>query len=90
VVSVEAAVEREVKGLGKFRDSALAATALALAAEIDDPDNSATSKSMCAKALNETMAALHALAPAKREPDGIDEVTSRRVQRRRSSRASGA
>lgn len=83
---VAPAIRRELRRLAE-RDadlaaSALAATALTLAKELDDPENSATSKSMCAKALNETMEKLLALAPVEEEKDGLDELTSRREQRR--------
>jgi hypothetical protein len=71
-VTVESAVERDIKFLGpKAAESALAATALALAREMDSPKNGGTSKSMIAKALNETMAELRALAPPKREDDDL-------------------
>jgi hypothetical protein len=88
VVSVEAAVEREVRRMGApWRDSVLAATALALAVELD-AENSATSKSMVAKALNETMAELRALAPQKKEADPVDDLRAQRTKRR--SRASAS
>lgn len=63
-------------------DSALAATALALATEIDNEDNSATSKSMCAKALAEIMRELRELAPRERKADGIDAITDWFAERR--------
>lgn len=84
-MSVVAAVERALPGFGDLRDSVLAATALALAAEIDDPENSATSKSLCARALNETMAELRELAPPKQDKDRLDEVTRKRDERRHRS-----
>jgi histidinol-phosphate/aromatic aminotransferase/cobyric acid decarboxylase-like protein len=87
-VSVEAAVGRELRRIGApWRDSVLAATALALAVELD-ADNSATSKSMVAKALNETMAELRALAPQKKGADPVDDLRDRRNARR--SRASAS
>ena len=61
--------------------SVLAASALALAREIDDPGNSATSKSMCARALLDTVDRLLARAPADEERDGLDDLTSRRSNR---------
>ena len=86
-MSVEAAVERELARLGGvWRDSVLGATALALAAELD-ADNSATSKSMVAKALNETMSELRALAPVK-EAEPVDDLRAQRNRRR--SRASAS
>lgn len=91
--SVVAAVESELAQLGKrdpdLAGSALAATALALARELDGK-NSATSKSMCAKALNETMGQLRELAPESEEADKVDDLAARRKKRReRKSAAAG-
>lgn len=89
-MSVVGAVRRDLERLGdEASGSALAATALALAAELDDAENSATSKSMCARALNETMASLRELAPPKPTADRIDEVKEKREDRR-SRRVAGA
>ena len=79
-MSVVEAVGRDLDRLGgEARESALAATALALAAEIDDAGNSATSKSMCARALNETLERLRALAPdEKPRVSKLDELRQRR------------
>jgi hypothetical protein len=69
------------------RDAALAASAgamaaLSLARELDDRANSATSKSMCAKALVETLAELRKRAPAeKQEKSRVDELRERRAKR---------
>lgn len=80
------AVSLEMEKLRKvdaeLADSALAATALALAFELDHPGNSATSKSMCARALNETMDKIRALAPPADEKDGVDELSQAREKRR--------
>lgn len=73
-----AELERRLKGI---KDSALAATALALAAEIDDPGNSATSKSMCARALTETLDRLVELAPVEAAGDQLDDLSLRREKR---------
>lgn len=64
----------------KLADSALGATALALAREIDG-GNSATSKSMCARELRELMTLLKNLAPAAAEKDDLDELRTRRTAR---------
>lgn len=61
--------------------SALAATALALGFELEHPYNSATSKSMCAKTLIESLDRLRALAPAEREADDLDDLAARRTAR---------
>ena len=69
-------------------ESALAATALALALQLDHPYNSATSKSMCAKALMDAIGQLRELAPPPVKRDKLDELTDRR-ERRRSGLADG-
>lgn len=66
-------------------ESALAASAVALAYEIQNPFNSATSKSMCARELRETMAKLNELAPAVPKKDALDELKARRATRRKSA-----
>lgn len=80
--SVVEATKRDLAELGDLADSALAASALALARELDDDSNSATSKSMCARALKETLDRLRELAPPKREADGVDELKAERERRR--------
>lgn len=89
-LSVVAATRRDLKDLAKRDEplarSALAASALALARELDNP-NSATSKSMCANALRDTLDRLRELAPAEKEQDRLDELADRRT--RRLKRASG-
>lgn len=73
-MTVVEAVQQFLTGLGDAASSPEAASALALAAELDDGANSATSKSMCARALNETIEKLRALAPPKREATGLDAI----------------
>lgn len=88
-MSVVAAVERDLESIRRvdpvLAGSALAATALVLAGELDDAENSATSKSMCARALREAMDRLRELAPAAAELDRVDELSSRRGKRRAAS-----
>lgn len=85
---VVAAVKRELAGFKlETRRSAAAASALELAKQLDDKRNSATSKSMCAKALNETMDKLQALQPPKKEEDGVDDLKTRREARRKRASA---
>jgi hypothetical protein len=59
VMSVVKAVKRDIADIRKrdkaLGDSALAASALVLAEQLDDPENSATAKSMCARALREAL-----------------------------------
>ena len=81
---VTAAVRRDLAAIRKLdaslADSALAALALALAAEIDD-DNSATSKSMNGRVLLDTLATLRELAPVEAEKDSLDDIARRRAAR---------
>lgn len=84
-VGVVEAVQRDLAEIGKHNPglvkSGLAAMALALAAELDDAGNSATSKSMCAKTLLETLDRLRALAPEKPKENPLDEIRARREKR---------
>jgi hypothetical protein len=81
---VVAAVKRDLGRLSDpdLADSGLAATALALAAEVDSPKNSATSKSMCAKALMDALTALHAHQPQEVPNDDVDQLAAKRAARR--------
>jgi len=84
-MSVVAAVTRDLGELRRrapdLADSALAASALALAAEIDSQGNSATSKSMCARELRDTLDRLRDLAPKQEEKDDLDDLAARRARR---------
>lgn len=78
--SVVVAVERDLEALSR-RDEALARgslamTALALARELDK-GNSATSKSMCAKALVDVMDRLLELAPPEQEKGELHDIRAR-------------
>lgn len=81
-LSVLAAVDRDLKVLGEREPglelTALAASARELARQLDDPGNSATSKSMCAKSLTEVLERLEGLAPPKSERDFLDKFRDRR------------
>lgn len=80
------AVEGDVAKLpAHLAASALAQTAIALAYELQDPYNSATSKSMCAAKLMDAMATLRELAPPADEKDEIDDLKALREERRRST-----
>lgn len=85
LLTVVEAVERDLKKIAErhpdVANSGLAATARALAKEIDDSDNSATSKSMCAKSLQDHLAQLRELAPTEEGRDGIDDIAAQRVAR---------
>lgn len=79
------AVRRDLEVVAKadpaLASSALAALALALAGQIDDPDNSATSKSMCAGQLRDTLDRVRELMPKAAEKDGLDDLSKRRADR---------
>lgn len=85
-MSVSEAIERDIEELRtrdpKLADSALAASARVLAQELDKDRNSATSKSMCARALQDTLEQLRELAPPTEVKDKLDELESRRAARR--------
>lgn len=66
-----AALEAMKPGIAK---TTFAATALALAYELDNPFNSATSKSMCARSLAEVTDRLRALAPEPEEGTVLDKI----------------
>lgn len=77
------AVNADLKRMpAELAKSALAATAKALAREIDGAKNSATSKSMCARALLDTLEELRALCPPADEVDALDDLAARRAVRR--------
>lgn len=89
-MSVEEAVHRDLAGMGSLSESALAASALALARALDDPETYATAKSNCAKELRETLDRLRQLALTVREDSPLDEIRARRDARLdRQSAASG-
>lgn len=85
VVSVTRAVEDELADLERkvpgISRSILAATARQMAAELDG-DNSATSKSMCARVLVEVREQLLALVPEEAEEDALDDLAKKRAARR--------
>ena len=84
-MNVVEAVRRDLEAIGRrdseLAESALAATALSLAASLDDPSNSATSKSMCSKSLLDILDRMRELAPPAEENDDLDELQARRTLR---------
>ena len=84
-LNVIEAAEREVEATrerdASLADSALAASAVALAYEIANPFNSATSKSMCAREMRDTLDRLRELAPEEDHADSLDELKQRRSER---------
>lgn len=88
-MTVVAAVKADLLRLGSGAEgSGLAETALALARELDKPKNSATSKSMCAKALIDVLRELQRAAPQILEADGVTDINSERNKRRAGGSAS--
>jgi hypothetical protein len=78
-VSVVEGVERELQLLPEdLRSSGTAAVALAMAARIDGGKGS---PSECGKVLLDALAKLRDLAPPKREPTRLDDLTARRHAR---------
>jgi hypothetical protein len=73
-----AAIRERDEALG---ESALAAAAVALARELSNPYNSATSKSMCARELREHLGRLRELLPPAKEADRLDEIARAREAR---------
>lgn len=86
LVSVVSATSAELKLFDKRKPgiakSAVAASALMLAEQMDDPDNSATSKSMCGRELREHMKELREQLPPAKKKDALaalsDDFNSRR------------
>lgn len=70
--------------------SALAASALALAAEMDDSGTSATAKSMCARALQDHLTQLRELAPPQEEETELDRRRQARAARQRGAATEAA
>jgi hypothetical protein len=90
-MTVVAAVERELQEFDRrlpgIGESARAAGALAVAQELDDPGNSATSKSMCLRSLNETLDTLEARLPEETKRGKLDELRARRERTARGATA---
>lgn len=83
-----AAVQRDLAALGddKLAKSGLAQVALTLAAGLDS-DSSLTSKAMASKTLADTLGELRAMAPEKKEQDGVDDLAAQRDKRRKGKAA---
>lgn len=65
----------------ELADSALAGTALALATELENPYNSATSKAQCANALQAVMDRLRELTPEQQKGGIVVELLAKRAAR---------
>jgi hypothetical protein len=85
VQSVKAGVENDLAAIAKrwpgVWRTALAAQAVELAKQLDSPENSATSKSMCARSLTETMDRINELAPEERKGDRLDDIKGKRARK---------
>jgi hypothetical protein len=83
-ITVAASVRRDLAEIAEtdpaLARSGLAASALRLAKEMDS-NSSATSKSMCAQALQKALDRLRELAPPERKTDRVDEINARRERR---------
>lgn len=85
-MSLVEAVERDIGKLpDDLRESALAELAKTLARELDSSSNSATSKSMNAKALLDTLDKLRELAPAEEKKGLVHDIRSARRGRLRAA-----
>jgi hypothetical protein len=88
---VEQGVARDIAAITRrdpdLAEGGLAMAALQLAKELDDPGNSATSKSMCGKTLADTLATLRSLAPPEAKRDSIDDLAAARARRRQDAQA---
>lgn len=81
-MTVTEALDHELEEMpSRARASTAAAQARAMALILDDPRVSGAQKALCNRELRETMAALRALAPPKRDKDPVDELTERRSAR---------
>lgn len=80
MVTVSEAVVAELIAL-RMESSSLGASIAVLAAQLDDPKTSATSKSMCAKALKDLLAEVRELAGQETGGDRLDELAKRRSKR---------
>jgi hypothetical protein len=81
-VAVKGDIARFAAADPALAKSGLAASAIALAREIDDPNNSATSKSMCAGKLLDALDRLRELAPPAREETELERRRRERSERR--------
>jgi len=79
---VAESLERELASMGEVGKSALAAAALVLARQLDDPKVSATAKAMCARTLADALATLRERAAEEtQEVSVVDQLLARRAAR---------
>jgi hypothetical protein len=77
VVSCEEAVEKFVETHPEVDGTPEAAAAMAAARAIDDPGNSATSKSMMVGRFLDALELMRAMAPEKPEESELDRIRTR-------------
>lgn len=79
------AVERDIAAIAerdlKVAESGMAAAAVRLAYELENPYNSATSKAQCAKSLRELIERLLEEAPAEEKEDEVSRIGASRSSR---------
>jgi hypothetical protein len=79
------AVERDIADIAKrdseLAESGMAAAALRMAYELENPWNSATSKAQCAKSMRELLEALLERAGEAPTKDGVDALSAEREAR---------
>lgn len=85
VTSVVEALERDLTEWGKVNPvvpvCAMAALALRLASDLDNPRTSANAASMVSNALKDALKELAAMVPESAGKDSIDELAEQRRQR---------
>lgn len=83
---VETAVDRDLARVAAsspdLASGGLGAMAKAIAAQIDNPKASPTSKSMLSRVLLDTLVKLFDMAPEEVRSDGIDELVKARAKRK--------
>ena len=76
VDAVERALEKIRERDPDLADGPYAASARAMAGEVDHPFNSATSKSMCTGKMHDALDRLRELCPPVQEADALDRIKS--------------
>ena len=80
VAAVRAELVKLDKTVGGASKSAVAATAVALAKKLDDPETSASAAATCGRVMLGALEQLRAMAPPKdEEADGLDAIRNRRA-----------
>lgn len=88
-MNVVDAVQRDLDQIKRrdprLAESALAASALALAADLDNPRTTANARAQAAKVLLETLDRLRMLVPPAEQEDAVDDLSAKRAARRAAS-----